>query len=79
MSRQSPAVGMLTSSVLVAASLLAVASAAAFQDLEERKSDPCVAIAGQKWVAPSAVRACFNSFPVNATIKTNVSNFGSSL
>jgi hypothetical protein len=36
-------------------------------------ADPCAAIGGQKWVAPSAVRACFQSFPVNETIKSNVS------
>ncbi|KAI5120057.1 hypothetical protein M0805_007808 [Coniferiporia weirii] len=34
--------------------------------------DPCAAIGGQEWVAPSAVRACFESFPVNETTKSNI-------
>ncbi|KAH9916995.1 uncharacterized protein BXZ73DRAFT_105687 [Epithele typhae] len=34
--------------------------------------DPCAAIGGQKWVAPSDVRACFSSIPVNATQKANI-------
>ncbi|EJC99199.1 uncharacterized protein FOMMEDRAFT_148756 [Fomitiporia mediterranea MF3/22] len=37
-----------------------------------RAPDPCAAIGGQKWVAPSAVRACFESFPINETIKENI-------
>ena len=41
--------------------------------LETRKRDPCAKVGGQKWVAPSAVRACFQSIPVNQTIKANVS------
>ena len=36
-------------------------------------ADPCVAIAGKKWVAPSDVRACYSSFGVDPVIKTNVS------
>ncbi|KIJ22690.1 hypothetical protein M422DRAFT_57113, partial [Sphaerobolus stellatus SS14] len=35
-------------------------------------ADPCVAIGGQKWVAPAAVRACFQSFPLNETRRSNV-------
>ena len=34
--------------------------------------DLCAAIAGKKWVAPSDVRACFTSFPVDPDEKTNV-------
>ena len=34
--------------------------------------DPCAAIAGKKWVAPSDVRACFASFQVDPDEKTNV-------
>lgn len=53
----------------------AIVSAAPSTDgLEARATDPCTVIAGQTWVAPSDVRACFNSFPVNATIKQNVGN-----
>jgi hypothetical protein len=48
-------------STLLVAGLAGVALAA--------KADPCVAIANQTWVAPSAVRACYESFKVNATEK----------
>ena len=41
--------------------------------LMSRAIDPCAVIGGQKWAAPSAVRACFESFPDNQTIKNNVS------
>ncbi|THH30886.1 hypothetical protein EUX98_g3273 [Antrodiella citrinella] len=34
--------------------------------------DPCATIAGQKWVAPKDVRACFTSFSVDPAIKTNI-------
>ena len=34
--------------------------------------DPCAVISGQKWVAPSDVRACFTSFEVNQVEKANV-------
>jgi len=34
--------------------------------------DPCAAIAGQKWVTPSDVRACFTSFQVDPVEKANV-------
>ena len=37
-----------------------------------RASDPCAAIAGQKWVAPADVRACFTSFQVDPVEKANV-------
>lgn len=39
-----------------------------------RDSDPCAAIAGQKWVAPADVRACFTSFKVDPVEQANVSN-----
>ncbi|KAJ7784767.1 hypothetical protein B0H16DRAFT_1402826 [Mycena metata] len=34
--------------------------------------DPCAVIGGKKWVAPADVRACFSSFKVNQTIKSNI-------
>ena len=37
-----------------------------------RANDPCAAIAGQKWVAPSDVRACLTSFQVDPVEKANV-------
>ncbi|KAJ8454077.1 hypothetical protein ONZ45_g19447 [Pleurotus djamor] len=40
--------------------------------LETRAADPCAAIAGQKWVAPKDVRACFKSIRVDDTLKTNI-------
>jgi len=40
-----------------------------------RASDPCAAIGGQKWVAPGAVRDCYNAVKVNETLKDNVSHF----
>ncbi|KAI8972883.1 hypothetical protein BD414DRAFT_448245 [Trametes punicea] len=40
--------------------------------LNGRATDPCGAIANQTWAAPSDVRACFSSFPVNATIQQNI-------
>lgn len=55
-------------SLLVASVLAATVHAG----LVQRASDPCAAIAGQKWVAPSDVRACFNSIPVDASTKANV-------
>lgn len=44
-------------------------------DVSARAADPCAAIGGQKWVAPGAVRACFESFAVNQTIKNNVRTY----
>ena len=35
--------------------------------------DPCSVIAGKNWVAPSEVRACFESFKIDQKLKTNVS------
>ncbi|KAL5528063.1 hypothetical protein ACEPAF_7199 [Sanghuangporus sanghuang] len=37
-----------------------------------RAPDPCAAISGKTWVAPSEVRACFESFPVVDSIKSNI-------
>jgi len=39
---------------------------------DSRAVDPCAAIAGQKWVAPSDVRACLTSFQVDPIEKRNV-------
>ena len=39
---------------------------------DTRVPDPCAAIAGQKWVAPSDVRACLTSFQVDPVEKANV-------
>ncbi|GLB42382.1 putative peptidase family S41 [Lyophyllum shimeji] len=39
---------------------------------EERVADPCAAIAGQKWVSPKDVRACYSSIKVDQTLKTNI-------
>ncbi|KAG6918602.1 hypothetical protein DXG01_013013 [Tephrocybe rancida] len=50
----------------------AALSIVAAATLEERASDPCAAIAGQKWVAPKDVRACYSSIKVDPTLKTNV-------
>lgn len=36
------------------------------------KADPCAVIGGQKWVAPSDVRACFTSFKVDPAVKSNI-------
>ncbi|KAL5522967.1 hypothetical protein ACEPAF_1234 [Sanghuangporus sanghuang] len=55
--------------MLLTLSSLIVAAAA---NAVPRAPDPCAAIGGQKWVAPSAVRSCFESFPINQTIKTNI-------
>ena len=46
--------------------------------LDARATDPCAAIGGQKWVAPSDVRKCFTSFAVDPTIKANVSALSNS-
>ncbi|KAG7091916.1 hypothetical protein E1B28_008311 [Marasmius oreades] len=35
-------------------------------------SDPCTKLAGKKWVAPSDLRACFQSFKVEPVIKDNI-------
>ena len=58
-----------------ALTLLAISArnvARASSNLEVRASDPCAKIANKTWVAPADVRACYKSFPVNATIKANV-------
>ena len=39
---------------------------------DSRTPDPCAAIAGQKWVTPSDVRACFTSLKVDPVEKANV-------
>ncbi|PPR00180.1 hypothetical protein CVT24_005078 [Panaeolus cyanescens] len=35
-------------------------------------ADPCTVIAGQKWVAPKDLRACFTSAKVDPAIKSNI-------
>ncbi|EUC56044.1 peptidase S41 family protein [Rhizoctonia solani AG-3 Rhs1AP] len=53
--------------------LLGLGTAAAVAGgLAETTTDPCVAIAGQQFVAPSAAMACLKSFPYNATLANNV-------
>ncbi|KAF9479493.1 hypothetical protein BDN70DRAFT_932553 [Pholiota conissans] len=58
-------------SFLLLASFVVVAATVSV-DIEARKPDPCAAIAGQKWVAPSALRACFTSVKVDPVIKDNI-------
>ncbi|KAH7339972.1 hypothetical protein B0J17DRAFT_716957 [Rhizoctonia solani] len=41
-------------------------------EVVERATDPCAAIAGKPYVAPSAAMACLKSFPYNATLAKNV-------
>jgi hypothetical protein len=65
-------VGQFADMVRSATSAIAVASVAAValaSKVDIRATDACVAIANQTWVAPSAVRACYQSFKVNATEK----------
>ncbi|CUA76592.1 hypothetical protein RSOLAG22IIIB_12383 [Rhizoctonia solani] len=59
---------MISSGLLIALG----AAAAATGSPNERSADPCAAIAGQQYVAPSAARACLSSFAYNATIANNV-------
>lgn len=68
----------MVTAAAVALSVLGLASSSVkasplIDDQLSKRADPCAAIGGQKWVAPSAVRACFQSIPVNQTIKANVS------
>lgn len=60
------AIGCLLSSALSAL------GASVDNTLVVKAVDPCAAIAGQKWVAPKDVRACFTSFKVDPVIKANV-------
>lgn len=56
-------------------SLVALVPLVTAQDVslaERVPVDACVAIAGQKWVAPQDLRACYESFKVDAAVKTNV-------
>jgi len=57
-------------SFLIVAGFVAVYAADAPQP--QHASDPCAAIAGQKWVAPKDLRACFTSVKVDPVIKENV-------
>ncbi|CAL1699095.1 unnamed protein product [Somion occarium] len=56
----------------VLAGILAASASASEGELALRAIDPCAAIAGQKWVSPRDVRACFTSFKVDPDIKANI-------
>lgn len=56
----------------VVGSLVDFGSAGQSGVAKSAQADPCAAIAGQVWVSPEAVRACFESFPVEPEIKANV-------
>ena len=59
-----------------ALALLAIASRGIVQampSLDLRNDDACAKIANQTWSTPKDVRDCYRSFPVNETIKANVS------
>ncbi|KAF8745816.1 peptidase S41 family protein, partial [Rhizoctonia solani] len=59
---------MVTKSLLIGLG----AAVAVNGEVTERAADPCAAIAGQQYVAPSAAMACLKSFPYNATLAKNV-------
>ncbi|GAB1527507.1 hypothetical protein RhiTH_010682 [Rhizoctonia solani] len=59
---------MVTKSLLIGLG----AAVAVNGEVTERAADPCAAIAGQQYVAPSAPMACLKSFPYNATLAKNV-------
>ncbi|KDN39431.1 hypothetical protein RSAG8_08837, partial [Rhizoctonia solani AG-8 WAC10335] len=61
---------MVSKSLLVGLGTAAAAVVAG--ELAERAADPCAAIAGQQYVAPSAAMACLKSFPYNSTLAKNV-------
>jgi len=52
--------------------LLAVLQASSLVNAAAVTSDPCAAIAGKPFVAPSKAMACLTSFSYNETIRTNV-------
>ncbi|KAF5337318.1 hypothetical protein D9611_003167 [Ephemerocybe angulata] len=61
--------------VVLAAVLAATAVQAVPQDVSATSAaskDPCAKIGGQKWVAPADVRACFTSYKVDETVKSNI-------
>lgn len=60
---------VFTPKYLAAFAGLSFASAAV---LDERAPDPCATIAGQKWVAPKDVRACYSSIKVDEALKSNI-------
>lgn len=53
-------------------------NAATASELVTKAADPCAVVGGQKWVAPSDLRACFTSFPVDPEVKANVCSNGQS-
>ncbi|CAE6396376.1 unnamed protein product [Rhizoctonia solani] len=57
---------------MVSKSLLVGLGATVAGELAGRAADPCAAIAGQPYVAPSSAMACLKSFPYNATLAKNV-------
>ena len=59
-------------------SLLIVATAAVLSTRVFAASDPCVKLADAVWAAPADVRACFASFPLNDTLRTNLLNIAKS-
>jgi hypothetical protein len=61
---------LLTGRAVVAAS---TTSSVSESQGNNRTMDACALIGGKKWVAPAEVRECFASFPMNETIRTNVS------
>ncbi|KAL0577205.1 hypothetical protein V5O48_004803, partial [Marasmius crinis-equi] len=61
---------MLSFSRLLA--FLSVAGYALSQGSAASPSDPCTKLAGQKWVAPQDLRACFRSFKVDQKLKDNI-------
>ncbi|KAJ7754455.1 hypothetical protein B0H16DRAFT_1316217 [Mycena metata] len=59
-------------SVLTFLSAFGVICTHAASDPQSQKGDPCAIIGGEKWVAPSNVRACFSSFKVDESLKSNI-------
>jgi len=58
-----PSFGFLLAAVLQASSLVNAAAV---------PSDPCAAIAGKRFFAPSQAMACLTSFPFDEAIRSNV-------
>ncbi|KAJ7698268.1 hypothetical protein B0H17DRAFT_1050647 [Mycena rosella] len=56
----------------LALSAVGFLAANAASDVQTSKGDPCAVIAGQEWVAPEDVRACFSSFKLDRAIKSNI-------
>ncbi|EEB93950.1 hypothetical protein MPER_07325, partial [Moniliophthora perniciosa FA553] len=54
------------------AKLLAILSVAGLALAVPAPADPCATIAGQKWVAPRDLKACYESFKVDPALKDNI-------